>query len=63
MDYWYLFFAGGILVRWITKVPWLKKWYRELVERNEHMDRLAKIACDKWDEIRKKEKELESLKK
>jgi hypothetical protein len=25
-------FALGVFVGWLTKVPWLRKWYREIQE-------------------------------
>jgi len=30
MDYTYLLiFLFGVLIGWLTKVPWLRKWYKE----------------------------------
>ena len=35
---WY--FLLGVLIGWITKTPWLKKLYREMKERQEHLEQL-----------------------
>jgi len=29
IDYCWLFFAAGILIGWLTKIPFFLKWYKE----------------------------------
>jgi len=45
----WIYFLVGVLVGWITKVPFLIKWYRELredkIDRQRMYDRI--VAMDK----------------
>jgi len=50
----YIYLFVGILIGWITKVPFLIKWYRELKRTNAYKDAAQKEMIDKWEKENKK---------
>lgn len=49
----YEYLAIGILIGWITKVPFLIKWYRELKETSDYKNRRTTAFVDEIQRLEK----------
>lgn len=42
----YVYLCIGVAIGWITKIPFLIKWYRELKETNDYKNRRTQAFLD-----------------
>ena len=49
-DYW--IFGFGVVIGWISKVPLLWKWYKELRETRDYQDRKSQAILKELERLR-----------